>query len=261
MPALQPELPLKGIGILVTRPREQAETFMNELRSLGGVPVPFPVLAILPPRDASVLMAQLQHLPACQLAIFISPTAVSRGLACLHGPWPTHVRVAAVGRGTAQALHAQGFADVIVPATGGDSEHLLALPALQAVDKQRIGIFRGEGGRETLAETLSARGAEVVYVECYRRGLPEPVPDPHAVLAAFSCGAIQAVTVFSSETLDNLMLLLGASGRAALCRIPLFVPHPRIARHAHELGVEIVQVPQDGEPGILSGLVKYFAHD
>jgi len=234
---------------------------MEEIKALGGEPVLFPALAILPPRNATQIRAQLQHLSTCDLALFISPTAVRQGLSCLPGAWPRQVRVVAIGQATARMLRAQGLAEVIAPASGGDSEHALALPELQEVDKQHIFIFRGEGGREALAETLVSRGAEVTYIECYRRGLPEPLPDPSPVLAAFSSGAIRAVTVFSSETLDNLMQILGESGRAALCHLPVFVPHARIVRYAHARGIVTALAPQEGEKSILSTLVKYFAHD
>ena len=37
---------------------------------------------------------------------------------------------------------------------------------------KRVLIFRGDGGREQLGDTLAARGALVDYVACYRRAKP-----------------------------------------------------------------------------------------
>jgi uroporphyrinogen-III synthase len=197
-----------------------------------------------------------------QLAIFISPTAVQRGLAAVSAvrDWPAHLPVAAVGKGTAGALHEQGVRAVLAPDSGSDSEHLLALPQMQDMAGRRVIIFRGEGGRETLAEGLRQRGAQVTYAECYRRGLPEQ-PEPAPVLDLFAAGKIQAVTAYSTETLDNLFRLLGAAGQEHLLRTPLFVPHPRIAAHARALGVATVVASEGGEAQLIGSLVEYFAHD
>jgi uroporphyrinogen-III synthase len=43
---------------------------------------------------------------------------------------------------------------------------------------KRVIIFRGEGGRELLGETLKQRGAAVEYVSCYRRARPQLDPAP-----------------------------------------------------------------------------------
>ena len=85
--------------------------------------------------------------------------------------WPPHLLPAAIGQGTVRALAAHGVHGCIAPEQRFDSEALLALPELQAerVAGQRVLILRGDGGRELLAETLSARGALVDLVSCYRR--------------------------------------------------------------------------------------------
>jgi uroporphyrinogen-III synthase len=80
-------------------------------------------------------------------------------------------QVFAVGPGTARALQAHGLDSIITP-DGQDSEALLALPQLADVAGKRVVIVRGVGGRALLADTLRARGAQVDFMECYRRMRP-----------------------------------------------------------------------------------------
>lgn len=250
---------LHGIGVLITRPREQADALVAPLRDLGANPILFPALAILPPADPDALRQIVARLDEFQLAIFISPSAASRGLAEVLAlrEWPPGLAVAAVGKGTAKTLRALGMQNVLAPDTGSDSEHLLALARLRNVAGQSVIIFRGEGGRETLAQALHERGAGVGYAECYRRGLPQQA-DAAPILARFAAGEIQAVTAYSSETLDNLFRLLGDAGGDCLRQTPLFVPHPRIAAHARQLGIATVIAPAVPEHGLISSLVEYF---
>jgi uroporphyrinogen-III synthase len=246
--------PLHRLGILVTRPAGQSEGLMRRLADLGAQPLAFPALAILPPADPAALHAVLARLAEYHLALFISPNAVERGLAVLPA-WPAGLAVAAVGKGTATRLHEAGFAQVLVPAEGADSEHLLALPELADMAGKKVVIFRGEGGRELLAETLTARGAQVDYAQCYRRGPPQDA-DPAPVLAALTQGRLHAVTAFSSETVDHLAALTGDSLKA----LPLFAPHPSIADHARACGFARTIATPPGEGGLVTGLVEYFGH-
>ena len=250
-------LPLSGTAVLITRPAGQAGGLQDRLHALGGVPVLFPTLEILPPRDAALLARRVAALADYQLAIFISPTAVERGLAAIPA-WPAGLRGAGVGQGSAAALRAAGIRDVLAPESGADSEHLLALPELADMAGQRVLIFRGDEGREFLAETLTMRGARVDYAACYRRGLPEVDPDP--LCNTWRQGGIQAVTVLSSQGLDHLFTLLGAGNADLIRATPLFAPHPRIAEHARQLGVVTAITTAPGEAGLLQGLVEYFAH-
>lgn len=122
---------------------------------------------------------------------------------------------------------------VIVPAGRSDSEALLAMAPLQQVSGRRVAIFRGDGGRTLLGDTLGSRGAEVEYVEVYCRSQPQG--DAATLLAAWP-QQMDLVTVTSNDLLDNLFSMLGASGRALLCDTPTIVISERMLRHAQSLG-------------------------
>ncbi len=83
--------------------------------------------------------------------------------------FPEQPHYFAIGRSTALALHTVTGIDVRYPLDRETSEVLLQLPELQNVQGKQALILRGNGGREVLAETLAARGAEVEFCECYQR--------------------------------------------------------------------------------------------
>ena len=251
-----PTLLLAGVGVVITRPRAAAETLAATLAAAGARPFVFPALAIEPPADAGALDASLAQLAECDVAIFVSQNAVEQGLpaARRRGPWPSGARVAAVGEATAQALRNSGFAEVISPVGRHDSESLLALDPLKAVGGRKILIFRGEGGRELIRETLESRGASVTYVECYRR--VRPAGDAAPLLAAWARGEIHAVGVLSAETLENFIAMIGSAGEAFLATTTLVVPHEAIAKaaQAHHFARVLVVPPGEGMVSALAEL-------
>ena len=193
------------------------------------------------------------------LAVFISPNAVDHALPVLLacGAWPEQLMPVAIGQGTVKALAAHGIRGCVAPRERFDSEALLELPEL-AVDKvqgKRVAIFRGDGGRELLAETLRERGATVDCITCYRRSGPTMGAAP--LIAAWQNGQLDALTVSSSEGLRYLHDLLDSEGRAFLQKTPIFVPHGRIAESARALGLSKILLTEAADAGILAGLVAY----
>jgi uroporphyrinogen-III synthase len=213
----------------------------------------FPLLDISPPADPRSLQASLAHLADFDLAIFISPNAVQYGMGSIQqaGGLPAGMRVATVGQGSAKALRDAGVAEIIAPQNGSDSEALLALPPLQNVQGWKVAIFRGDGGRELLGDTLRQRGATVEYLTCYQRSkarqsidaLRNPLPD--------------AITLSSSEALTHLWEMLDTSAKAQMARVALFVPHARIAALAGQQGWQNVHLTPGGDDGVVSGLVAW----
>ncbi len=133
---------------------------------------------------------------------------------------------------------------------------MLALPELADVRGKRIVIFRGDGGREELGEALRARGASVDFVACYRRARPES--GAAGLHEAFRDGRVDAVTITSSEGLDNLWALADEALRAAWRGCPTFVPHPRIADHARKLGLSVIETA-GSDAGLVAGLLEWAA--
>lgn len=245
--------PLAGLSIVVTRPREQAVTLAQQITHLGGSPIIFPLLEISPPVDPRPFVALLARLSEFQLAIFISPNAVRYGLTAIYasGDLPSGLRVAAVGQGSAKALRDFGVTSVIAPSDRFDSEALLALPELQEVAGLRVVIFRGDGGRELLGDTLKARGANVEYAECYRRAKPQQ--DAACLLDS----PPDAVIVTSSEALSYFDEMLAGAAKQRLAAVPLFVSHPRIAEKARRSAWQNVITAEGGDDGLLAGLVAW----
>jgi uroporphyrinogen-III synthase len=246
-------LPLAGLNIVITRPREQAADLSGRIEQLGGKPLLFPLLEIEAARDEGTLREQISRLKQSDLAIFISPNAVRYGMAAIRatGELPAALKIATVGQGSAKALRDLGIGHIIAPTERFDSESLLALPELQNVTGKRVMILRGDGGREMLGDTLKARGATVEYVTCYLRSKPDV--DAGALLNA----APHAITVTSSEALSYLWEMLEEAGRTRLAAVPLFVPHKRIAQAARQQGWQQVTVTESGDDGMLSGLIAW----
>lgn len=251
-------LPLAGRGIVVTRPAHQAAGLAELIRAAGGNPILFPVLEILDTENLQPLIDAIARLDEYRLAVFISPNAVVRTMnqVAARRAWPAQLRVAAVGKGGVKELRRFGITGIIAPDRMFDSEHLLALPELQDVKGQRVVIFRGDGGRELLGDTLAARGAVVDTVECYRRA--QPRVDAAPLLKAWARNEVHAVTVTSSEGLRNLFEMVGRLGQSWLRRTPVFAPHPRIAAAARELGCTIVVDSAPGDEGLIEALQRRF---
>ena len=245
--------PLAGIGIVVTRPVRQAAAFAQQLAALGAAPIVWPAIVILPPADREALAKAHASLERYDFAFFVSANAAEYGAPAV-GRWPRKLQAYAPGPGTAAALASVGVPYPRVPEASQDSEGLLALPELAQVRGKRAIIFRGQGGRELLAETLRARGAAVDTVSCYRRAAP--AGDARGLLDALRSHRAQALTLTSAEGVDNLARAVGAAGRAELARVPAFAPHPRIVEHARSLGFDARLTP-GGDAGLIAGLLEW----
>jgi len=225
---------LAGLHVLVTRPEHQAQALCRLIEREGGSASLIPMLEIAGPADPEAIDALLRRLNEFHIAIFVSANAVDATCRALNMSWPAGLRIAAVGRGTAEALARHGLRVDIQPAQDFRSEGLLAQAALVNVAGQRIVIFRGQGGRELLGDTLSTRGAEVRYAEVYRRWLPEGAAA--ALDRLIRSQPVDIVIATSNEALLNLYECAADRHRDWLLSRRLVVIGERTAALAATLG-------------------------
>ncbi len=251
---------LAGRHIVVTRPREQAANLCGRLADLGAIPVRYPVLEIFDIDDIGPLQDAAIRLEQFDLVVFVIPTAVAKALDIMlrQRRWPAGLAAATMGRGSERELAARGVERVISPQLRFDSEALLEAPELQDMQGKRVLICRGDGGRELLGETLTARGATVEYLTVYRRGKPDL--DPAPLLGLWETGRLDAVTLTSSEGLRYMVEMIGHLGHAWLKKTPTFVPHARISEQATRFGLREIVATGPGDDGLIDGMLEYFAH-
>lgn len=242
-PLLDREHPvsLTGMAVLVTRPQPQANGLAKRLLSQGAAAHVYPTIEIVPNALSASELQCIAELDRCNGVICISASAAELGVrlcADRWPQWPLHQTWYAVGPASGKPLQGWGL-NLFIAAAGSSSETLLALPALNTVEGQRFLILRGNGGRETLADTLRSRGAQVDYLELYRR---QPAANEPAELTAFlTSTGLRVVTVTSGESLDQLLLQAGEQANAVR-QCPLVVVSGRLAEHAQRLGFQGVYV-------------------
>lgn len=230
--------------ILVTRPAHQAGQQSDILASLGATVVQLPLLDIKPYNETDneypLIKTKILDLDLYSTVIFISPNAARIGCDWIDQYWPQlpiSINWVAIGKATAAHLADYGIT-AIHSDQGYDSESLLSTPLLTNVDDQRILIMRGHGGRETLAETLTNRGAKTEYADLYQRQCPnysaESIHDAFAL-------PFDAILVTSGEALSNLHLI-ASDYLPVLQQQRLIVPSDRIASLAEQKNWQRVTV-------------------
>lgn len=234
-------------SVLVTRPQGRASDSLCALVEEAGYSAHSqPLLALEPlsPLPAAQ-RAMLLDLDRYASVIFISANAVRFGMGAIGDFWPqlpAGIAWFAIGSATAALLGDYGV-DALTPGRDMSSEGLLALPALREPAGQRVLIVKGEGGRDTLARELGARGALVDELACYRRRLP--VLADGELAAKLRRWHIDTVLISSGEGLANLLELLSPAESTNFSELRLVVPSKRVADVAHAGGFNRVMIAEN----------------
>lgn len=237
---------------MVTRPEEQADNLCQLIAAAGGVAFHLPLLVMEDVNDSSTRLSCSSQ--DWDWVIFISRNAVKYAGSYLARIEP-HTRVAAIGQSTALYLSNQGIRVDLTPELEFNSEALLQTPEMSNVQGQKILVIRGQGGRELLGETLSARGARVDYAEVYRR-VPVSI-DPEPWRQRWRNGQLHALTITSGEALNHLQSGLDCLIQDWMKALLLVTLGSRLERLAREQGwLRVVAATRASDTALLDAAVE-----
>ncbi|MGV6809218.1 MAG: uroporphyrinogen-III synthase [bacterium] len=259
---------LTGKHIIVTRPIHQNQAIQTALQQLGAHTYSVPLLAIRP-TPCTLPNSSVDYI------IFTSPNAVKFGvpylapyLACTNTPSPTPTSqrplCVAIGCKTAKALQQQHIMVDSYPESGQfNSEQLLTQPLFQCLQKKTVWIIRGQEGRDLLAQSLTARGAQVDYLAVYHRSCP--AINLVALENQSQTQQIDMIMMTSAESLRNLYQSAQQThgmGKTPhwLKQVPLLLGSQRMQSTAQQLGhcgtLCIAENPSD--EAMVQALVQHF---
>ena len=255
--------------IIITRPSGQAQQLSEMLQAnlrtsgIAKVALPhmisLPLLTIVPKSDHALANQIATSLHTADLAIFVSPNAIECTMRLLEKSWQVlsdkPILIGVMGGSSLHALknHGMTMADapskIIVPSDTAhwDSEglwHELQKLQWNWADKKVV-IFKGEGGREWLADTLIGAGAQLEAISVYTR-IPLDLESPiwHDIREIDYAQSLWLLT--SSEAVRHLgQVKLPIASASALCS------HRNIADAARQIGFGEVLICEAGDDALM----------
>lgn len=212
--------------VLVTRPDPQGRVLTNQLLEQAFDATFAPLFSY----QSTSLDNQT---PCADIFIFVSRAAVEFAheqipLSCWNGKL-----FIGVGKATAQCIEACGV-KAISPELQ-NSEGILSLPQLTQVAEQKIVIVRGDEGRELLYQALSARQANVSYLQSYSR-LWQTFPKQ--IANQWQAQGINFIICTSVAMLEKMAKLLISTDNYWQESCTWVVASPRIYQKAKQLALK-----------------------
>ena len=237
---------LTGKRVVNTRATHQAAAFDEVLHARGAVPLDYPCIAIVPPRDVAPLDRALDALVAGDydwLALTSANTvfAIAQRLNVLGLTLAVaSFHTAAVGPATAEAARQQLGLEAVALPPEYVAESLAKSLHLEL--GERVLLAESEIAGPALAELLAAREARVDVVTAYRTVCARGGVDVPRLLGQ---GQVDAVTFTSSSTVVNFLARFGEeSGRFDdLREVCIACIGPKTAATARDNGLTVSVLP------------------
>lgn len=236
----EPERPLAGRRVLVTRAAPQAPEFARQLESLGAVAIQIPTIEIRPVVESPQIRTAIELLPETQLVVFTSANAVKIFgdflVAAGHDAGSLRTsRLCAIGSETARALQRRGLEPDLV-AGEYTAEGLVEALSDWDLEGARVLVPRAAVGRDVLPELLARRGARVDLLTVYETVMPAGAGAE--LTALFSRDRVDVITFTSSSTAQNFASAFPGRDLRQVVRGALVAcMGPVTARTAEELGL------------------------
>jgi len=252
---------LKGLTVVVTRPKEQADDLVRPLEARGARTILFPTIRIVPPEDPEPLLEAARNAGAFDWIVFTSVNgaeAFGEALATV-GRTPEEVlgrggttRICAIGPATGEAAADVGLPPDLIP------DEYVAEAVVEAIAEKddlagaRILLPRASIARDALPRGLRKRGARTEVVAAYRTLHVAEKAD--ALIRLLRAGAVDLITFTASSTVRSFHGAVGGElGRARVAAIG-----PITAGTARELGYEVAVVAREYTvPGLVEACERW----
>lgn len=257
--------PLAGRSVLVTRTREQAQALVAPLEAYGAEVLLFPVIEVADPEDIAPLDLAARKAPDYSWIVLTSTNGVDRFFRRLadaqHGPDAlANVRLAAVGRATAERMREYGVEPHFVPADFRAEGLLEGFREMGVGEGDRILIPRALEAREILPEQLREMGADVDVVVTYRLTPAEP---ERATLRRLEDGSIDVLTLGSGGTFKHFLATLERSGldpRKVTESLDIASVGPVTSEAVRSLGFDVaVEAPESTMESLAAAIARHYA--
>jgi len=266
--------------IIVTRPAGQARQLIEVLtraieasgvgkRSLPEI-LSLPLLTIVPKSDGHLADHIATTLSDADLAIFVSPNAIESVMRLLERDWQDFskkiIPIGVMGGSSHLALKNHGVGSeenptpIIIP--GGnenwDSEGLWK--ELQSLNwnwqGKKVVIFKGEGGRDWLADTLKKAGATVEAISTYTR-VPLDIDNPAWQFVREMDLSKSLWLLTSSEAVRYLGEVMKDQFTQNLSVASALCPHHNIADAAEMIGFGEVFTSEPGDEALIKSTLAW----
>jgi len=260
---------LRGLKIIVTRPKESAGSLSEPLRDLGADIIEVPVIRFGYPEDIKPLDEAVSDMLAGKYdwVIFTSVNGVKFTWEKLaekgyQTGQALQSKIAAIGPATASALTERGLDVDYVPEIYV-AEEIAA--GLGDVENEQILLPRADIARKALPNLLRDSGALVNEVIAYRTIEADPDSEELAeVVEMLDEGLIDWVTFTSSSTVVHFLELMRRAGvgDGVLKELKAACIGPITEQTARELNLDIgVVAKQHDIPGLVDALVMAVSAD
>ncbi len=252
--------PLRGVSVLVARPREQQGEMAGILEAAGAAVVPFAAIQIGPPPSWDPVDEVLDRIERFRWIVFSSANGVRYLLERMRerdqDPAATlrNTQIAVVGPGTAESLASYGLhADLIPPEFRAESLADAILPLLS--EATPVLLAQANRGREIVLKRLAWAGIPVERVIAYTSSDTQRDTSPEVLRVEnlLISGRIDWVAVTSSAIARSLARIFpGTLGYAKIAAIS-----PITAQTLQSLGI----VPDViAEEYTISGIITAIAN-
>ena len=231
--------PLAGLRVLVGRARHQASALSSGLRSQGAQVLEIPFIEIRKPRSYKSLDTALKNLHQYDWLILTSVNGVEALWARMRklrltGKRLHHLKIAAIGPATKQAIVKRGLKVDIVPTEYVAESVVVSLR--NRVKGKRVLLARAKVARDVIPRELRQLGAYVDVVEAYETVVPHSSRIRLRAALKDSKRRPDVVTFTSSSTARNFVALL-ERGREPALSLPKGRP-----RHTSLDGIRLASI-------------------